>query len=662
MILDYNQMTFDSEFGSDLFFGKIDESPEENWSSSLPDDLQELALGLGSDPAAYLKGVKPFERQKIQNDALKGKIPYNPTGDFARAIANTALYNVVNASRQLIGMTMRTVGIPSGSFGIVRNIFREEASVALSVANMAKAFVDSELFERALDMLGLIPVVGWIAKIVIEVAQSIAQMVTVILDSRLDTARAVAAQELTIPMKATQFSKDADNQVVRDIYGLMRDGGQQFFIEPAYGPLGSGGEYLGFTAEGVYNDGEWARREQQEHLAAGWVIQPGQLFGGMGFVPGTGNISRSLFFPAGLATAPGSTRPGCRPGSVNAMRDLGSLYPTASALLNSWWSLVLKPGPSMFSVDVRGPIKNWENNIWGMLALGPNLMRGWTCAPTGIPFTNQFWCTREMMDKERKRRPGVGDCEWKYRGTKRKLPSDFGRGAHVTLMGYLYQLHFGLEKLSERTKDFNPDLGIGIPKVGRPRYYKDSYGRDWLEPDSVDISESVAVRALNNLHARQMATLKSINCMYVDGENRDRFGNRQFAALNDKALRKQWYKSVTAIMSGNDWRQVTFADVPEGRMKNELATVIKRHGMDPEKLNPPCPPGAPMSHPCRQMHIRAAPTALGDPKLPAPPGAVRVLSVKALPAKKKTGRRKKKAPSGTIIAAAAVGAFLLLKK
>jgi len=647
MILDYNQMMSDGPFGRDIFFGKIEESPE-MWKSTLPFDMQRLVDDIAVDPRTALQGATSDELKKIEEDVRRGKIPTKHMKYFVKAIANTALYNVVNASRQMIGMAFRTVGILSNSFGIVRNLFKEEASVALRLTDLVGEFVKSDFFEMALNAIGLIPVVGWIIKIVVEVAQSVAKIVTVIFDDNLKTAKSVAAQQLSIPMRGTEFSKMADDAVVQEIYGRMRDYDQQRFIQPAYAPMGGGGEYLGFTAQGVYDD-DWDSSRGDKEMGLGWVVQPGKYaLPGLGFVPGTGNITRSMFFPAGVTSGRG-----CKGGAV---RDIGSLYPTGGSLLSSWWSMVLKPGPSMFSVDAKQPIKDWENYIYGMLMLGPNVMKGWACAPTGIPFSNKFYCVDGMMGKGNKKKRGVGDCRWGggRRGKVMTLPKDFGRSSHVTLMGHLYSLFFGLKKLSERGKSFNPDLGIGIPKAGKVEYYKDHYGKDWLNPDSVDISESVPVRALENLYERQMFTLKSINCMYVDGEKSNR---HRFPSFNNRKLRDQWYESVTAIMSSNDWRQVVFADVPESRMKNELLKVVKRNGLDPDKLNDP-------RYRNRQMHIRAAPTVLGSPTLPPPPGAVRVTPSRvARMAEPSTKRKaKKKSQSGTIIAAAAVAGLLLLKK
>ncbi len=613
----------------------------------MPNDLDRLANDIDVNPASVLMGLGGEDLGKVQRLAEKGQLrdlKKEVQRAFEQSIENTQLFDVITASRELVAVTARTAGMLSSSFGVVRNLFRQEISAIDRIAE----FVQSKMFGQILDAIGLIPVVGWIIKVVAEVAKLVSKMVTMVLDEKLTSAVYNAAAQLSVPMSGTNFTAQGDQRFVRHIFERMHRSDQQEFISPAY----IGGR-KNFRALGVYNDasgGDWSGSRNKE-MGVGWVIHPGLASGSTGFVPGTGNLAQALFFPAGVRPAPPNSSQGLV-GSGRSVRDLGSLYPTGSAVLNQWWSMVLKPSPSMFTVDAKEPIKSWENSIYDLLAFGPDLLKGWTKAPTGIPFTNKFYCTEGMMDPYNKKKRGIGECRKIKRGDTLTLPGNFGQAVHTSTMGYLYELYFGLKKVTDRDRGFNPDLGIGIPTAGKKRYYQDSSGYKWLNPDSVDIGQSVPVRALENLYERQMATLKSINCMYVDGEKENR---HKFRAFENRQLRNQWYESVTAIMSGNDWRQVVFADVPESRMKNELATVIKRSGIDPEKLNDP-------RYRTRQMHIRAAPTALGDPKLPAPPGSNRVLSTHAILDKKKTGRRKKKGPSGTIIAAAAAGAFLLLKK
>jgi len=623
----------------------------------MPNDLETLAADIDMNPAKVLMGLggPALARvQRLARDGLLTELKDEVKLAFDQSIANTQLYDVISASRELIAVTARTAGMLSSSFGAVSNLFRQEISIVERLAD----FVNSEMFAHILDAIGMIPVVGWIVKIVADVAKMVAKMVTMVLDQKLSSAVFHAAAQLSVPMSGTKFNSEGDQYFVRKAFERMKNGAQQEFINPPYT-----GKRRDFEALGVYNDsdgGNWSGNRNKE-MGVGWVVHPGLATGSTGFVPGTGNVSQALFFPAGVGPAPPKTSQGLV-GKAGPMRDLGSLYPTGASVLNQWWSMVLKPGPSMFTVNPKDSIRKWENYVYELLVFGPDVLKGWTAAPTGKPFTNQFYCTEEMMDPYKKRNVGIGDCKKSKRGDLLTLPGNFGNAAHTQLIAYFYNLYFGLKRLTDREKNFNPDLGVGIPTAGKKRYYQDASGYKWLQPDSIDIDRSVPVRALDNLYDRQMATLKSINCMYVDGENLEKF-----SAFKNKALRRQWYESVTAIMSSTGWKQVVFADVPEGRMKNELRKLITRHKLDPEKLNAPCPPGAPLSHPCRQLRIRAAPTVLGSPELPPPPGAVqvpqaRMTAAQADAAKAKRGKRKKKSQSGTIIAAAAVAGLLLLKK
>lgn len=597
MILTFDQIRFDPVWGESIFKGGVMDSPGSTWESRMPQDIPQLVGDAQADPASVVAGaVNPDKLYQFQEGILS-------VDDLLwDGLANTNAFDIVSSTRQLVGTLVQQTGMLARTFRTIRSIFSEPTERALKIINLVSGLVESSLFQRALDMIGLIPVVGWIIKIVVDVAKLLTRVVTRFFDENEKTARAMVANQLSIPLTGTEFSKEADQLAVRNVYNLIRTGQSQRLIQPAYE-----GE---FAAGGVFDDGSTGRptgSEENSARAVGWVVFPGEATGGYGFVPGTGNLSRSLFFGAGVTGSKGDNRGP----NGNGPRDLGGLYPTAQGLLNSWWQIVLTEGPALFSVDPLVEVDAWENYIWNLLVFSQNQRQGWTEMPTGVKFTDKFWCVSDLFD--------LGNCdEPAAKGQKLTIPGEFGRDQHVVLMTYLYNVFFGLKKLSKWDAYFNPEKGTGLPLISDdPKTYPTHLGGRLPEPDQLDLSQSVPSVALENLFDRQVAALQSINCLYVDGEqeNRDRF-----PAFNNKALRDRWYESVTALFQSQDWRRVVFADVPESRMKEQLRQLAKNNGIDPESLNPPCPPDAPMSDPrCTPSQFAPGPTILGDPTLPDPP-------------------------------------------
>lgn len=642
MILDYAQLSAQGPWGYGTFQGKVGEAPSSYWQSALPPNLSGWVENIAANPAAALAGMPVIE--SLYND---------PTASAFNAawsdLTQRGLLNVVTASRDLVGTMVQSVGFLSGEFSNLGMIFIEKSSTAMKVLNVAQMIVESEYFGKAIDAIGWIPVVGWIIKAVVEVANIVADIVKAVRVSNWDAAYRMIAQRLSVPIGGTQFSTEADQMVTQRVFAMLEMGNQyyspQALIRPAFG-----GGLDDYGSEGVADP-------DKSKLSVGWTVTPGQPTGGMGYVPGTGNLSQTMFFPAQESGG------GCAAGRV---RDMGGMYPTAQGLANSWWSMLLQQGPAMYSVAPLQETSAWESYVENLLAFAKSTLSGWTCGPTAYPFTNEFDCVPEVH--------GTGECgrPGKKSG-RRTYPSDYGRDHHAVFTAYLYSLFFGPtggvsgQSYSGFT-GFKDGWQETLPLLG-PLAMGGSYNNDlgfpWPEPDNIDVSQAVPVAALENLYERQVATLQSVHCMYVNGEDPDRF-----PAFKQPGLKQKWEQAATALLQTNDWRRVTYQDMPEGPLKAALAQKAEQAGLDPNQLNPPCDPGLVTGkdgklRPRRcppNFGLAAGPSVLGDPVPPAPPEPNDVDQQKFAVGKLVGGGKGSKGGGAGIAVAAAAAAFLFLKK
>jgi hypothetical protein len=569
-------------------------------------------------------------------------------------IGELAIADWVEGTRQTIGEIAQVAGVLSSGFNQIDTIFDQKTSDVMKGFDIAGMVLDSEVFNMAMNAIGAIPIVGWIVKIVYEIARSIAGFVEAAKNEDAAAARRAFAKGLSIPIGATNFDPKANDLMAmvffRCIAGYQSNTPDQL-LRPSY-RMDMNAPNMGFNAYGV-------KRKDGDDMATGWIVAADEAVG-MGFVPGSSSITRSLFFPAGISTAPNTCGIGCGGG---AMRDMGTLYPTAQNLCTTWWSQINKPGPAMYTVQPRKWKNEWSNYVEHMYALIETVLMGWTCAPTGKPFTDRFKCYSPELTcggGRKKRQEGMGSCDHDNRGKELRIPSDFGRSSHTAAYGYLCQLFFGIQDPFKQSKGGLDQL----PRVGSQSYSND-LGSKFYRADALNMDKSVPVAALENLYIRQKASLKSLNCMYVNGEDN---GRDQFAAFHDSSLRNQWRQSVTDVFSSGSWRRVVFQDMPDGPAKNDFYQYAKSKGIsDVENYNRPCLPGEdPRSSNCgppkvSQM-LSAGSQIPTDPSLPAPPMNTAVVKAELIRDIGGTGsRRGKKSSNLPLLLGAGAVAFLLLK-
>lgn len=600
MIIPWSKISdSNDQFGGKIFRGIVSDDARLNWESRIP-DIARLSESVAADPAlAAQLGGRAAEFSEVTSKNTRGAIE--------QFIGELAMADWIDGQRQTIGEIAQVSGVLSSSLGSINTIFKSSRSDVLKGFDVAGMVLDSKAFDQAISAIGAIPIVGWIIKAVFEISKSIAGIVEASRDSNAAAARDMMARQLSIPIGSTQFNPDANDFTAKAFFGALSAGESQRIIRPAY-RMDPGSPNMGFQAEGVYS-------KEGDDMASGWVVL-GEATGNLGFVPGSSSMSRALFFPSGVKGAPNSCGLGCAAGAV---RDLGTLYPTAQNLCTSWWSQVNQPGPSMYTLRPLDAKSEWETYIEQMFALAQNVMKGWTCAPTGKVFTDKFKCYSPELTcggGTKKSKSGMGNCDHGNRGKTLTIPDDFGRSSHIVLYGYLCRLFFGIENPFEKSRGGLDQL----PRVGSGSY-KNDLGFDYYRADALDMSKSTPVSALETLYANQRAGLKSLQCMYVagDSQNRDRY-----PAFEDSNLRNLWEQSVTDVFSSGAWKRVSFQDMPDGEAKTAFYNHAKSRGIaDVENLNRPCAPGEKPSSGCgfqgSKMSLSAGKQIPDDPSMPQKP-------------------------------------------
>lgn len=590
-------------FGPNVFGHKIIEDPGLRWETSMP-DITSLREGSAVDPA--FASILSADAARDVGDSDASIMQY---------IARNAIDDCVRGTRQLIGEMVQTTGVGSNVFPAVQKIFTGSVVDIRGGFDAINGVLDSKTFDMGMNMIGAIPVIGWIIKIGVNIGKAVAGIAKIMEEQEYSQALLEIQKRLTIPLDNLQPDKGRDEIQTRIFFERISKEKNRYNPQGVIVPAYSAEK---FYAEGVYEDSGQSPTDlgKSAEGAAGWVVH-GEPTGGIGYIPGTAEVSRSLFFPAGIDSLKGN-KYACR---QQSMRDLGTLYPSTTNIVTSWWSQVLKPGPAMFSVDPRAAVGEWENYIEGLFGLCKDIGKdGWTCVPTAIPFTNEFVCTKPYSrgtDLEDRHKRGFGGCKAGRWGSANlgdiyTIPDDFGSRNHFGFYLQLVNRFFN----SKATLD---DIWYGrIPLIGSKKKYlqKPESEAKWWTPDSWDYSKSIPVKALQNLYDRQVATLDSLECMYVNGEDEE--GRRLFGAFNNSSLRNHWRASVTAILNSNDWRRVVYADVPEGPAKAALREVAHNNNVKPEDLNPPCPPGSPLQCSMQNGLYLQARSVLGDPSLPQP--------------------------------------------
>lgn len=626
MILSDQEVDANTPWGNGTFQGRLVEPSKWTGYTALQiGNVKDWVAQIHANPASVL-GADLSLVQNLVEGGTKAIVDGKQVSAFNAALmqfGQLQLNNVSSATQQVMGLAVQSAGMLSSNFRQMAKLFDRDASQYLRIS--AALDIAGQVLSSVLEFLGSIPVVGWILDIVLGFATLILDMAEASREESIEAAYATIARNLSVPISATEFDTELDEQFARTVMKALSwydDYNPQALFLPQY--LGAGDSW---KAHQVWND--HLGTQDGHRLGAGWVVRGPNMVGGLGMVPGTGNLTSAWFFGSQLnKLGRGVKTP------AGGFRDLGSLYPTATGIGNTQWSLIMSPGPLMYSLEPRALMGAWQEYALDALVFAQNILSGWTAMPTAVgEYSNQFYCVDETV--------GIGNCD-KANGKKRTIPSDWADGPHVSVCGYIYRMFFE-RTLSQRMQ---------LPTLPNAQTYATSIGT-FLDPESVDVGAEnmVTNRALENLYQRQHDTLKSIYCMYVDGYDQERF-----PAFRDGALRDQWEESATALLASEDWRRVTFIDMPEGDLKNAVYQKAVDAGIaNPEMMNLPCPPNLTMCPP--DTVTTGDPTVLGDPDPPPPPEPNNVPQFEL---EASVGGKKKGAGGGAAIALGAAAAALML--
>ncbi|MCA9652535.1 MAG: hypothetical protein KC501_21645 [Myxococcales bacterium] len=494
------------------------------WTSRLP-DLS--VFGFGADPA-------------LAADLWNGQ-----------QVAQLAMRNVASALRLASGRVAVTQGFTATQLPALSGLFTDSLDTLYGGIDLASKILGTEVFTKALDSLGWIPIAGWALELVVGVVELVTSIVKAVGDRREARARESLARVATVPL--AQWSQGADEVLARTMMMRLGQHDAQWLVSPRY-PATSATDFRAKAEVVNPGDERWA----------GWIVYTGDGPGvqgegspGLGFIPGTRNLHGAMEL---------------RTRGARDLRDLGAFYPTARMAAVQWWEMIVAGGPAMFSIDAGAARRAWADYLRSAIDFGDHVLSGWSTSTTatGLDSTSHT-CVPELY--------GIGECR-KVR--RNKMVPIVGTGHRSAYLDYLMTLF--------EPRRHDPDRG-------------------W-ERDNIDWDDTLPGRALANLEQRQQAVLQSLACMTVDDSDVD--GVPRFRAIgtatNKGPLWQRWYDSVVAVFQSGDWRRVRFEDVPEGALKQELRDRCAYEGIDcttlghqnetsfapaPSSLGDPVPPTPP---------------------------------------------------------------------
>jgi hypothetical protein len=512
-------MIFDSE---DLYQPGIfnewgrDSNPFE-WESKMPGFA--VFNSAMTDPRLMpeiLGGPAAFDNVWSGGEPGKGYITMAAEG---RYISQLGLYSVTGALRNAIGGVATTVGFLQRSAAVLTGVFETRIDQVATALNVVSGILDSQAFNAAINAIGVIPIVGWIIKILVEVAKIITSIVDIVAQKNRDEAEEALARVATLPMP--QWSAQADGHLAKLCQISASTYNLQWLVMPRY-PAYSPDDFTGTPIDADDNN-RWD----------GWIVHPAMFTApetgseappGLGFVPGTRNIHATMQLLLG--------------GAKN-ITDLGTFYPVASMTAANLWEQMLKGDhPSTMCVDTDMAMGAWEAYIHAALDFAfPTefggsgiLARGWSMSPSANYGASSHTCVSGMEDAY-----GCSGGDVTF-ARDVNIP---GTGHTDGFIAYLNTL-FDFER-----KNSNGDWSLG----------------------NIDTARSRPVRALQELRDAQVSVIESMDCMYLTDMETPQ-GRAQYAALGVDAPNRrgplwgQWANNVQKVFESGSWVNVNWADVP----------------------------------------------------------------------------------------------------
>ena len=536
-------------------------------------------------------------------------------------------YSVFSAVRNCVAQISTAWGYFTTTVGTLKLMFKDSISLVSQVLNTVSTVMES--IEIAVNSIAWIPIVGWIIKIIFEVAKIITNIISSIQKKRAERKQSELdkiAKEYALPM--ADWTPEADTLMCQELQKRLMPG--KFDLEWAFMPR--------YPAN---NAGDFVAQHQKyspdDSCFSGWLVwsnlfksqTDAQSFPGLGFVPGTMNLHAALSL---------DTRAG------GAVKDYGDYFPITRTVSAQIWSQAVKGDSGLtFGIDTEKVIDAWINYVAAAYHYGLEGIDGWSLVAGRINRNEplRFDDIPGLKYNCSECDVGSSNCDSALAGKKedkrwRTPPSDGHRSAFVAHLRSMFGWKTTLNGQSLKEDD-------------------------WWET-------MTPVVALKNMRERQEAMIRSPKCMYLD-DSTDAAGSGQprFRSLKKgSSLHKIWEQSVTAMFESGDWKRIDYRDVIPGEDVDKAIRLVlsNQYNTTPEKffnLDKSFGQGK------ASMGIAVAPgpSVLGDPEPPAPPDPVDVKTavvagMRLTPKRAGTsGTRKKSSTAPLLIGAAAVGLLML---
>ena len=461
---------------------------------------------------------------------------------------------------------MVNVSVTMGYFQTVRPAIKKVFSPLIQdLANNLKDAVD--IFKIGVNIVGWIPIVGWVVQLIVAIARAIIGIVKSVRDSqerKNQAALNALARQVAIPTAFPDTGTDT-------IFGrMLQKKIMEYDVEWMMLPM------FGATSPNDFQASAQRVGEKSDLSPCidGYLITTRKLLG-LGFMPGSMNLHGGMEL---------STRGG------GIVRDVGDYFPVTQGIATSLWSQVLQGSGGMtFAVDTERVTSAWVDYVQAAMEFADDkLQRGWSLIAgqlndPNIVDSTQYRCSDPCTW-------GVVGCsKGKDNGKWRGIP---GRGHYSAYVTYFDEV-FDWRRI-------DPGKGHGLNNI------------NW---DSI-----APARALDNLHQRQAAMISSLKCMYLDDGNTE-FGTPRYRALRrGSSLHRLWQRNVRAVFESGEWQNVDLRDVIPG---SAIYAQIRDYTID---MNVPVERFFNMSKPPDKGQGRRTgavdETVLGDPTPPTPPDAV----------------------------------------
>lgn len=545
--------TFDgSDYGLDKIFHNRNIEIEE-WTSKIP----------GMD----------FFKATAYDDELMKMFQKSDLYNGMSYIADRYIYNVVTTARILVGNLAASIGFLQTDFINISNAFKESpGDMALKVINGVDAIINSEMFQKGMNALGAIPIVGWILKIIVKVAEMIYKIYDAIVKKKIQQSDFELLNQPWVPI--WQFTKEADEELTKYTIDHINSNNIQWCFTPR--------NYWEDLQDFVVVR---EKRGEKEKLTDFYQLRSNRdSVSGAGFIPGTTFLSSHIRF---------ITKAGIVRGFPNVM-DTGIFYPTVQSVCNQLYQVIQKIGPALYGVDCDYLTTLWEDNIASLLEYEKQSIRyGWTQYPTS--------CVKEMDDSDCKTEDPYFQCD------EAIYASNYDNPYNIYNDGCRKKSQSG-NKVKFGTKNFNSASAFRqyLADTYFGGTFKDKNGnsiRPTISADDtkiIDPAQSVPSKALKVLKDRQWAAINSLTCAYIADDNR-------FPAVKD-ALKDKRAKNLGILLNSSDWKRLYWRDIVDQDLRSAVAEKASKAKLTYDKEGPIVKPSLAI----------AVPSVLGDPTPPKP--------------------------------------------